>query len=162
MELYEINKQLASILEMDGEYIDTDSGEMMTLEQVEALKMERAEKLEMWGLWLKNRAAEVAMIKAEIDSLTDRMKKVQAMAERSRERYMDYLDGEKVSTARLKVSYSRSKAVEFNGDVNLLPDSFKRTKTIVEPDKKALKEALAAGLDIAGARLVEKTSLVIK
>jgi hypothetical protein len=48
-----------------------------------------------------------------------------------------------------KVRIAQSESVEC--DIDALPISYKRTKTIVEPDKKAIKEAWKNGVEVAGA-----------
>ena len=55
MTLHEIDSRLASILEYEpDEYVDTETGEMVCADEVALLEMERADKIEGWGLWIKN------------------------------------------------------------------------------------------------------------
>lgn len=161
-DLYEIDQRLANILDYSGTWVDVETGEMISEDDIAALEMERKDKLEGWGLWLKNRAAEIAAIKAEIaaikaeiDNLTERKKALESKTEHSKQRYQQYLNGEKFKTGRLSVSYRKSESVEIT-DPDEVPDAYQRTKVIFEPDKASIKDALKSGHEVPGARLVEK------
>ena len=161
MTLYEIDARLAAILDFDGEYVDTESGEIVSIEDIEALQMAREDKIEGWGLWIKNKTAELDAIKAEAKKLTERASALSNRIEASKNRYQQYLAGEKVNTPRLSVSYRKTQAVEIT-DASLLHPDYLRTKTIVEADKATIKDAIKAGLEVPGAVLVERQSMTIK
>ena len=161
MTLYEIDARLASILDFDGEYIDTESGEIVSIEDVEALQMAREDKIEGWGLWIKNKTAELDAIKAEVKKLTERAAALSNQIDHSKERYQQYLAGEKVSTPRLSVSYRKAESVEID-DAEKIPDFLLRVKTTVEPDKTAIKAEIKAGNVVDGAHLVTRQSMTIK
>lgn len=161
MTLYEIDARLEVLLDFDDDYIDTTTGEVVGIEDVEALEMARSEKIEGWGLWIKNRTAEAAAIKEEEKRLKERREAIERKVEASTARYKDYLAGEKVNTPRLQVKYTKSESTEFTGDLESLPDIYKKTKTTVEPDKMAIKAALKAGIQIEGAALVPKINIKI-
>lgn len=162
MNLYEIDSRLAALLDLGGEYVDENTGEVLTYREVDALQMERADKLEAWGLWIKNRTAEAAAIEAEIDNLKERLDRLNRKVANSKEAYKSYLAGEKIKTGRLSVSYRRSSSVDYTGDPESLPDGLKTVKVEVKPDKKAIRQRIEAGEEIQGARLVENVSLIIK
>lgn len=46
--------------------------------------------------------------------------------------------------------------------LDALPDIYKRVKTLVEPDKTAIKESLKGDVPVKGCRLVESFSLQIR
>lgn len=161
MRLYEIDKILEHLLDMGDEWVDADSGEVLSYQEIEALEMERSAKIEGWGLWIKNRTAELAAIREEVKNLSERASALTNKIERSKEQYQTYLAGEKVSTPRLAVSYRKTQAVEITNASLLHPD-YLRTKTIIEPDKATIKEAIKAGLAVPGAALVERQSMTIK
>lgn len=52
-------------------------------------------------------------------------------------------------------------SVEVN-DSDAIPAEYTRTTTVTEPDKAKIKEAIAAGKSVAGARLVQSERLSIK
>ena len=159
--LYEIDQRLATLLEVDGDIVDTDSGEILSLEDVEALEMAREEKIEGWGLWIKNQSAMAAALKSEEDNLRERRKALEKRIENSTKRYQEYLAGEKVSTPRLSVSYRKAESVEID-DAEKIPDFLLRVKTTVEPDKTAIKAEIKAGNVVDGAHLVTRQSMTIK
>lgn len=161
MQLYEIDARLATILEFDGEMVDTSTGEIVPVEDIEALQMARDEKIEGWGLWIKNRMAEVKAFKDEEAALKARRERLESQLERSVERYQKYLAGEKINTPRLTVKYTKSESAVYNGEIDALPEIYKRTKTSVEVDKVELKKALKSGLQIEGAELVTKENIKI-
>lgn len=160
--LYQIESQINRLLEMDDEWVDTETGELLSYAQVEALEMAREEKLENWALWVKNQRSLIDSIKAEEKNLKERRDRLEARLARSTEHLQGYLAGEKLSTARVSVSYRKSEAVEISCPVDALPESFQRVKTTVEPDKTALKAALKAGEEIDGVQLVSRQSMQIK
>ena len=162
MTLHEIDSRLASILEYEpDEYVDTETGEMVCADEVALLEMERADKIEGWGLWIKNQYAMIAALKAEEDNLKERRRRLERKVQNSQEAYQSYLAGEKFSTPRLSVSYRKSQAVEIL-DEDSIPTSFMRKKVTFEPDKTAIKDAIKKGEEIPGAMLVDRQSMVIK
>lgn len=162
MKLYEINKQLERLLELDEErLVDTETGEILSAEQVDELVMAREEKIEGCLLFVKNKLAEAEALKAEIEKLTARMKAAKNKADWCKEYVRLELNGEKFSTAKVAVSYGKSKLVHIDEEA-ALPEEFVRTKVTVEADKVALKKALEAGVVIPGVELIEKQTLRIK
>lgn len=163
MKLYEINKQLERLLELDEErMVDAETGEILTAEQVDELVLAREEKIEGCLLFVKNKLAEAEALKAEIEKLTARMKAAKNKADWCKEYVRMELNGEKFSTARVAVSYGKSKLVHLEVEESALPEEFVRTKVTVEADKVALKKALEAGVVIPGVELIEKQTLRIK
>ena len=161
MTLYEIDERLANLLEMNGDIVDIETGEIVTNDDIEALEMARDAKIEGWGLWLKNKTAELEAIKAEAKKLTERAAALSSKIEGSKQRYQWYLAGEKISTPRLAVSYRKTQAVEIF-DEDSIPTNFMRKKVTFEPDKTAIKDAIKKGEEIPGAMLVDRQSMIIK
>lgn len=161
MKLYEINEQLESLLMFGDEYVDTSTGEVLTKEAVDELRMEKEAKIEGCLLFVKNMTAEAEAIKEEIDKLTARMKAAKSKAEWCKEYVQGFLDGEKFKTAKVAVSYRTSESVELQGELIDVPHRFLRVKP-AELDKTAVKEALKAGEEVPGCVLVKKQSMQIK
>ena len=65
--LYEIDQEILDC-------IDMETGEILDLEKLTALQMERERKLEGVALWIKDLNAEAAAVKEEADKLTARKK----------------------------------------------------------------------------------------
>lgn len=162
MTIYEIDQQIADILSQ----VDEETGEVMfDPAAIMELQMERDRKCENLALAYKNMTAEAKAIKDEIDNLSKRLKTVQNEAERAKGFLELVLGGEAFKTAKVVVSYRKTKAVEVTPD--FLPWAMEHNQALLrvkapEPDKTALKKALDAGVEIPGAYIVEKKSTLIK
>ena len=59
MKLFDIDERLAACVKLDeSRVVDTESGEIIDLEAIAALEMERDKKIENLGCWYKNLLAE--------------------------------------------------------------------------------------------------------
>lgn len=162
MRLYEVNAALEELLNQQ----DPETGELTCdLDQLDALMMERDEKLEGLALYVKNADAEAKAIREEEKALAERRRALENKANRAKE-FLDLnLSGEKFQTARVAVSYRKSKAVEIN-ETAFWPWAVDHTEYVrrkdPEPDKAAISAALKNGQEIPGAELVETLSMSIK
>lgn len=157
MTLYEINEKILAFLDAN---VDPETGEVLNLDALGDLELERSIKLEHYALVCKNYDAEIAALKAEEDKLRERRRRCENAREKLAEVLKTELGGEKIKTPRVTVSYRRSQSVNAP-DVWKLPEDYRRYKD-PEPDKIKLKAALAAGEKIDGAELVENVSMIIK
>lgn len=151
--LYEIDRNLTSL-------IDEETGEILDFEAFEELQLERETKLENIALWIKNLKADVEIFKAEKQAFEEKQKRAERKAESLRKYLSAFLSGEKFKTARVDCSFRKTESVNVT-DISQLSDEFLRYS---EPtaDKNAIKTAIKAGKEIAGAELVVKNSLLIK
>lgn len=160
MRLYEINAALEELLNQQ----DPETGELTCdLDQLDALMMERDEKLEGLALYVKNADAEAKAIREEEKTLAERRRSLENKAERAKGFLAEQLAGEKFSTPKVAVSYRKSEQVEvsmafFTEESN---ERFLRFKD-PEADKTAIKNALKAGETVPGAELVSKTNMILK
>lgn len=159
MTLYEIDQKIEAAI-MNA--VNEETGEITEdFALLDELQLEREQKIENGGLYIKNLTAEIESLKAEEKALCERRKSKEKRAEWLKG-YLTYsLDGAKFETPKLALSFRKSVVVDV-ADVDKLPEEFKRVKTTVDADKTALKEALKAGALIDGATLVEKQNLQIK
>ena len=162
MTIYEIDN---AIIDAYEKAIDPETGEVLDealLASLEQLQMERETKCENIACWIKDLLGDAEKIKAEAKNLSARAKAAENKAERLKA-YLEWaLDGQKLKTARCSVSYRTSKAVEIDPEaLAFMPERFLRFKD-PEPDKKAIGDAIKAGEQIAGCRLVENVSMIIK
>ena len=159
MTLYEIDKELMSAFDAA---VDAETGEIINDDAYAdfcQLDMDRNEKIENIGLWIKDLKADAEALKVEEHNLADRRREKENKVE-CLSRYLTYaLDGQKFETAKLKVGYRKSQQVEV--DMDILPDEYFRFRD-PEPDKTKIKAALKAGTEIPGAELVEKQNMIIK
>ena len=153
MRLYEIDEEILSC-------IDADTGEILDADKLNALQIEREEKLENVALWIKNLKSDAEALKAEKQAFADRQKAAETKAESLKKWLTEALAGEKFKTTRVAVSFRKTKSVQVE-DIWKLDDSFVK---YAEPtaDKAAIKKAIEAGQEVAGATLVENVSISVK
>lgn len=155
---------MASLYEIDQaimECIDWESGEILDAERLDALQMERQEKVESVALWIKNLSSDAIAYKAEKDAFAEREKAALKKIESLKAWLAGALDGQKFSTWRCAVTFRKSEAVEIE-DETLLPPELKTEKITYSPNKTAIKEAIKAGEEIPGCKLVERMNPTIK
>ena len=160
--LYEID---AAILEA----VDQETGEILDVEKLNALQMEREAKLEGVALWVKDMKAEAEAVKAEADKLTARRKALENRMESVKAWLLQALNGEKLKTPRCNVYQTHSQRLKVVNETALVsfiqtlndPGQFLR---FPEPElrKDEIKKALKEDYEIPGASLEETESIVIK
>jgi hypothetical protein len=158
MRLWEINQQIEKAIELG---FDPETGEILDDSALRELEIARDEKIENICLYIKDLKAEADAIKAEKATMDARMKAATRKADSLSTYLQTMLAGEKFKTARCAVSYRKTQSVQIT-DQDQIPDIYIRRKVVEEPDKVAIKEALKAGGEIAGAYLEERQSMTIK
>ena len=163
MKLFDIDEKVAACVKLDeSRVVDTESGEIIDLEAIAALEMERDKKIENLGCWYKNLLAEAEALKAQKNAFAEREKAKKAKAESLRGFLSRCLNGKKFESAKVAMSFRKSEAVEFDakciGDV---PEEFLKFKD-PELDKVAVKKAIKAGETVPGCELVARQNLQIK
>lgn len=158
MTIYEIDKEILNC-------IDPETGEIIDIDKLNELELERDAKIENVACWIKELKAEAEAIKAEKLALAERQKVAENKAE-SLKKWLAYaLQGEKFKTAKCSVSFRKSESVEVTdeGLSNLMKEHDELlTYKAPEPNKKAIKDALKDGLSVAGVRLECNTSVIIR
>ena len=158
MTLYEIDQNIMSLLNEDGEITDPEA--------FDALQITRSEKLEGIACWIKNLNADIKAIKDEEERLKERrihlVNKVSSLSG-----YLEHaLNGEKFSTPRVAISYRTSSAVEITDNVAFVDWAKSYDPSLIhikaEPNKTAIKNALNGGMEIPLAQIVERKSMQVK
>lgn len=158
MTLYEIDQNIMSLLNEDGEITDPEA--------FDALQITRSEKLEGIACWIKNLNADIKAIKDEEERLKERrihlVNKVSSLSG-----YLEHaLNGEKFSTPRVAISYRTSSAVEITDNVAFVDWAKSYDPSLLyikaEPNKTAIKNALNGGMEIPLAQIVERKSMQVK
>lgn len=165
MTLYEIDRAILQCFDAETGEI-TDEG----VEQLQALNMERENKIENIALWIKNLDAEAVALKAEADILSKRRKDTEANADRLRAVLANALQGDKFKTARVVISYRKSERVEVNdGDneafinwalTNERDDLLTYGK--ISPNLTAIKKAITDGAEGIPAEIATYSNMQIK
>lgn len=153
MNLFEIEREIMSCVDMEtGEIIDT--------EKLDQLAMERDTKIENIACWIKNLSAEAAALKEQKQTFADRQKAAENKMESLKKYLATYLNGQKFATDKVAVSFRKTSSVNVT-DVSLVPEEYLK---YAEPtvDKTAVKNAIKAGIEVAGAEIVEGQSISIK
>lgn len=166
MKLYEINAEIEKLFDFGADeetyLVDPDTGEVFfgTADTLfNQLALEWDNKIEGIALLIKNNLAEAELIRAEEQALAARRRAKENAAARLKEFLAYELDGTKFETAKVKISYRKSKSVVIT-DESRIPPQYLRIKT--EPDKAGMKAILEAGSEIPGAQLIEKNGIIIK
>ena len=160
--LYEIDQAILDC-------VDLETGEILDPEKLDALQMEREQKLESVALWVKDLKAEAEAVKAEADKLTARKNAVENKIDGLKQWLLYALNGEKLKTARCNVYQTHSQKVVIDDEKALVDmlmtspfgEKFLRVKE-PEIDKNALKDSMKQGYEYEFAHLEQTESVVIK
>lgn len=151
MNIWEIDQAIMECVNEDGEVID--------IEKMNELQMEREKKCENIALWIKNLTAEAKAIGEEKKHLDERKAACERKAESLKAYLRDVLNGQKFSTSKVAVSYRKSTSVEIL-DAELIPAEY--WKVNPEISKKDISDALKQGLSVPGCELKEKENIQVK
>lgn len=154
MTLYEINEAILGC-------IDMETGEIIDIEKLNALQMERREKIESVALWIKELDAEADAIKNEEDKLKRRREVLQNKEKSLKHWLSGALNGQKFETSKCALSFRKSIAVDVNEEVFFASGS-KLISYKPMYCKADIKDILKSGCDVPGCVLVENINLQIK
>lgn len=169
MTLYEIDAQIAALdgAAEDDMLIDEETGELISVSQaLDALRMEREEKLENVACWVKNLSAEADAIREEENRLIKRRKAAETKAANLKAWLLAAMtreDGttDKLKTGRVMVSVKRNPPSTVVDD-ELLPSTYKVAKITYQANKELIKRELLSGGEVPGAHLEYGRSVIIK
>lgn len=153
MNLYEIENEILNC-------VDMETGEIVDIEKLESLQMERDQKIENIGCWIKNLLADAKALKEEEDNLAARQKSAENKAASLKEYLSSYLNGEKFKTAKVAISYRKSDSVDISEGA-VIPEEYLKYSDPT-PDKIGLKAALKAGEKFPGISIVTSSNIQIK
>lgn len=153
MKLYEIDNAI-----MDC--VDMETGEIIDIERLSSLQMERDQKIEGIGCWIKNLLADAKALKEEKDNLAARQKAAENKAASLKAYLSSYLNGEKFKTAKVAISYRKSDSVDIAEGAVIPKEYLKYSEPT--PDKIGLKAALKSGEKFHGISLVTSNNIQIK
>ena len=160
--LYDIDTRLFNIFIADGVGIDERTGEVLDAPALEALQMEKWEKVDNICRFIKNLESDAEQYRAESDRLKRRMEAANKKAEQLKAYLSMHLDqGQKADVPSAQIRWRKSQAVTI-ADESLLPSAFVKTVTETKPDKAAIRDHLKKGHTVPGACLEEKQNLIIK
>lgn len=155
MTLYEIDQAIL-------ECLDEETGEIVDLERLSELNMEREKKISNVACWIKDLKAEAEALKVEKQNLAKRQQTCENKVESLKRWLAIALNGAKYKDSKCSVGYRKSTSVNFgiNFDFNTLPEDLK--KVTVEPKKNEIKQAIKDGLQIDGVTLEETNNIIVQ
>lgn len=159
MTLYNLSKEFETLYELANE---AEGDELIEL--FDELHESLSDKLDNSAKVIKQLQADVDALKTEEERLKQRRKTIENNIDRLRDMMLSALksSGEAKMKSTLFSFSVRSSASVHITDESLLTSGYIRTKTVTEPDKKAIKETLDKGIDVEGAEIVYNESLQIK
>ena len=161
IKLHEIPAALSGMLDLIQ--VDEETGEIEPA-TLESVQIASEEKIIATAMYIRRLDALNRATKETIQDLQERVsadsKRIEAL-KWLMTKAMDSLQYTEVKSPEVTLRFRKSSSVEIT-DSESLPKQFLRTKTVVEPDKTAIKNALKAGEKIQGAQLVESRNLQIK
>ena len=160
MTIYEIDQAIQNL-------VDPETGELLDYEAFEQLQMERDQKIDNVGAWIKDLQAQADAIQAEEKNLAERRRVINNRIA-DLKGYLDKaLQGEKFTSARVAISYRKSTSVEVTDEEKLVKwakrNKFRELFQIrTTVNKTEIGKLLKAGKAVAGAELAEKVNIQIK
>lgn len=153
MKLYEINEAIEAC-------VDKETGEILDEAALDALKIEREEKVRNIAAWIVNLKADAEAYKQRADAFTAKRKAAENKAE-SLERYLArQLGGKAWKDADFSVTFRMSKASDIV-DESQIPICY-MTPQPPKIDRAAILRTLKMGVAVPGARMVERQSMTVK
>lgn len=152
--LYEIDQAIMSC-------VDSDTGEIIDAEALDALLMQREDKLEAIACWIKNLQSDADAIHAEINALAIREAKCRKKAADLKEYLASVLQGEKFDTPKCAISFRQSVRVDVF-DIESVPKKYIKKTVEYKPDKNAIMTLLKEGKTVKGCQLIERLNAQIK
>ena len=167
MDLFHIDNEIARLL---AEGVDPDTGEISpeALEKLDSLRIAREWKLENVALAVKNVRAEAQAYKEEEAAFAARRKAAERQAERLSDFLSAKLNGEKLKTDRVLVTFRKTSAVSVDNSLSALAFLENQDYTDCirykdpEIDKAAVKRLLGAGVEVPGIAMEERLSMSVK
>ena len=163
LSLYKLTDAQNQFMEL-GVSFDEETGELLFEDKGE-LELSIAEKAEAVACYRKNLAAKAAAIKAEIDTLSERMKRSQRAVE-SFDRYIANCvantPDKAIETARVALRIKQCPPSVQVLDEASVPQEYLKEKVTVSVDKTKVKNAIKDGIEVPGCSLVRNTRLEVK
>lgn len=161
--LFDIDREISACIKLENsdDFVNTETGEIIDVQALDALKMEKEKKLRNIGCWVLNLKAEEQAIVDQIKKFTARKQAIHNKIESLQNYTAAALNGEPWKCTECEYKWRMTESVQFNGDIKAVPVEYLRLKE-PELDKAKIKKALKSGVVIAGCTLEKKNSMSIK
>ena len=161
MNLYELNNAYIQAL---NSCIDSETGEITDLSALEELEIAKDEKVKNCALFILNAEAEISALDEQEKKFKERKKYLKNKVQRIKDYVANNIDKAYTFT-EVKVFFKASEETVIT-DKEAFENYCKRHKELCtikyEPNKSAIKQAIASGLKVKGAEIVKKQNLQIK
>ena len=159
--LFEIDAEIESCIKLEsGDFVNTETGEIIDIAALDALKMERDKKVRNIACWIRNLDAEIKGLEEQEKTFRSRKTAKKNKMEQLKSYLASYLNGKKWENKEVVVSWRKSESVEVT-DMKQLSSYYLRYKE-PEVNKTLLKADLKAGVVLNGAELVTKNNMSVK
>lgn len=160
--LYELDQRINELI---ANSVNPETGEVSDgfIEKLDALNMERNEKIDNTMCLIKNLLSDAAGWEVEEKRLAELKKSAKNRAESLKNYLSQYMEAgvEKFTSEHGKIGWRKSEKVVVQ-DVDTLPEEFKKVKVEVKADLISLKNALKEDRKIDGVSLEEHQNIQIK
>ena len=161
--MYEIDKSILDALEtVEAEAFANDGVVSDDLASIlDSLKIEREEKIEGVALCIKKFKVESDAHKAEIERLSKSKRSIDNSIKGCQEWLKMSLKCKNFKTMKTSVNFRKNKSVNIK-NIDDMDRKYYQVKTEKIPDKKFIKWTIENIEDVAGAEIIESTSITVK
>lgn len=162
--LYEINQDIENLI---NAVTDPETGEVVDLDALDGLLLEREQKIESVALFAKDIHAEWVAVCHEAMTLQQRADRLKNTEDGLKIYLSNALNGEKFSTPKCDIGFRKSESVEVDDDfLEWAKDNFAdhliNHKETFTPNKAEIKKYLKEGKQLEHCRIVEKQNIQVK
>lgn len=162
--LNSILSEISAMLDVPDEELTEEQSQQMD-SYLSELGQAEADKADTIGGFIMEQIGRIEATKAHADKLAAKAKAAKSRIDYLRARYTDSMlcaGVKKISGSVYDLSVRTSQAVSVTANIDEIPEEYKRTKVIVEPDKAKIKDMLKHGFSIPGCALVDNYSLQVR
>lgn len=150
----------------NGDAIDKETGEVdeLVAEQLWMCKDALNDKIQNYGIIVKQLIADAKMFDDELKNLEKRKARAERNAEWLKEflsTAMQQMEMTEFKNSKVNITFRKSSKVEIT-DPNKLDKKYMVEKTTYTPSKTMIADDLKAGIEVEGAKLVETQNIQIK
>lgn len=161
MTLFEINDAITRCVKLaDGDYVDTETGEIIDTAAIEQLEMDRDTKIRNIACWIRNLESDEKQLAEQEKIFRERKTACKNKREQLKGYLSAFLNGKKWQNSEVAISWRKSESVEVEEGA-AIPEQYLRYKE-PEINKAAIKADLKAGQMVYGCQLVVKNNIQIK
>ena len=162
MNLFQIDEAITNCVKLENSdaYVDVSTGEIIDVEALKALEMERDKKIRNIACWIRNLDSDIKALDEQEKIYKARKQAAKNKMESLKSYLASFLQGKKWENKEVKIGWRKSEAVEVT-DIKQLSSYYLRFKE-PEVNKQLLGKDLKAGIKLNGAELVTKNNISVR